>query len=306
MAASTEAQIRAALADGPLVGSALQEATGLDAFPLWKASVTAPGLLMRRVGRRYLRFDRTVEGLARMSPSILREFLTYTVVGLADDKPAVEEAQARLAARIRVISRTKLRTATRVVDESIGSLVRAGTLDPESFCALVGGDIVYGMAHDVARRESSTGVLVEGSDLDVIVLVADEHAETAIPLLDEAIRARKWLYLRNPAFREEVDYVVKPLARLREQAAFASFTDMVACKVFEESELVYGSERLHAAGLRVLDEAFVPARLRELEFQAASLREDQESYLSAIDSEELPVPDVVKFYTDAERGEFEH
>ena len=226
--------------------------------------------------------------------------------GFAADPEPAEARTRELSVRTAVISRTKLRTTTRVVTEAFGPLVAAGTVDPDAFCALVAGDIVYGMSHDVARRETSTGTLIEGSDLDVIVLVADEAAATVIPLLDEAILARKWLYLRNPGFREEVDYVVKPLARLHEQAAFDSFTSMVACKVFDEAQWIFGSEQVFDAGRRVLAEAFVPERLRELEFQAMAHREDEHAYLLAIDSDVLPGSDQVKFYTHEERGEFEN
>ena len=98
-------------------------------------------------------------------------------------------------------------------------VLRDGRAPATSFCVLAAGDIVYGMAHDVPRRESSTQIVVDGSDLDVVVLLADDAPDGLAALLDEALLARKWLYLRNPAFREEVDYVVKPLARLRQQAA---------------------------------------------------------------------------------------
>ena len=52
-----------------------------DILELWR-DCHAPGLLLRRTGRRYLRLDSAVDGYARLSPSIRREFLTYTLVGL--------------------------------------------------------------------------------------------------------------------------------------------------------------------------------------------------------------------------------
>ena len=73
---------------GPLTGAEIHKALGGEMFALWKACMLSPRLAIRRVGRRYLRLDRRVDGYARLSPSILREFLTYTVVGLADDPAA--------------------------------------------------------------------------------------------------------------------------------------------------------------------------------------------------------------------------
>jgi hypothetical protein len=75
---------------GPVIGAELREALGDDGFGQWKMCMRSPRLATRRVGRRYLRLDRKVEGYARLSPSILREFLTYTVVGLAGDPGALD------------------------------------------------------------------------------------------------------------------------------------------------------------------------------------------------------------------------
>ncbi len=74
---------------GPLTGAELREALGDDGFGQWKACMRPRRLVVRRVGRRYLRMDRKVEGYARLSPSILREFLTYSVVGLPGDQAAL-------------------------------------------------------------------------------------------------------------------------------------------------------------------------------------------------------------------------
>jgi hypothetical protein len=60
----------------------LLDLADLEVFHLWKACRKHPHVVMRRVGRRYLRFDKQVEDYARLSPSIRREFLIYTVVGL--------------------------------------------------------------------------------------------------------------------------------------------------------------------------------------------------------------------------------
>ncbi|SMO48224.1 hypothetical protein [Propioniciclava tarda] len=291
---------------GPLTGAQLHEAVGGEIFALWKACTTADALLLKTVGRRYVRLDRTIEGFARLSPSILREFMTYTIVGLASDADAVDEAARRLQARITVISRNKHRLATRIVQEAFGPLVRAGRANLDAFCALVAGDIVYGMSHDVARRETSTQSVVEGSDLDIIVLVRDADAAALMPVLDEALLGRKWLYLRNPAFREEVDYVIKPMARLADQASFDSFTTMVACKVFDEAELIYGSAAVYEEGLALLRDNDVPGRLRALEALATTNREARRQRLLALPDDRLPGPEEVTFYTNEEAAEFEH
>ena len=78
-------------AAGPLTGIELRDRLrGEGPLALWQACRTSPALETRTLGRRYLRLDRQVEGYARLSPSILREFLTYSVIGLAGDPGALE------------------------------------------------------------------------------------------------------------------------------------------------------------------------------------------------------------------------
>ena len=140
--------------------------------------------------------------------------------------------------------------------------------DTEHVAVLLAGDVVHGMAHDVARPESSTGGQVDGSDLDLVVLAADDAPPALVDALGTAIHQRKWLYLRNPMLREEVDYVVKPLARLAEHG--------------------------------------VPERLRALEGRAAEYRARREERLLAIEGDTLPPETRQQFWTDDEQAEFEH
>ena len=82
---------------GPLTGAELVAAGDFtDVLELWRAC-HAPGFALRRTGRRYLRLDYAVDGYARLSPSIRREFLTYTLVGLPDQTAA-------LAARYQLVT----------------------------------------------------------------------------------------------------------------------------------------------------------------------------------------------------------
>ena len=289
---------------GPLTGADLHAAVGGEVFGLWKACRNDDDFRLRRIGRRYLRLDRTVEGFARLSPSILREFLTYTVVGLPGQDEAIEAAATALEKRTVRISRLKRRTAERFTTEvmSIAGVPR----DSEHVCVLIAGDVVYGMSHDVARQESSTGGRVDGSDLDLVVLASDDAPESLVEALDEAIRQRKWLYLRNPMVREEVDYIVKRFSRLEEQVGFDTFPHQVACKVFDEAEFLVGNRALHEAGRRLLAERGVLDRLREMEQRAAERRVGYEEYLRGIEGDSLPPETKQQFYTDDEDAEFEH
>ena len=289
---------------GPRTGAEIREALGGEKFALWKACMLSPRLASRRVGRRYVRLDRRVEGYARLSPSILREFLTYSVVGLSDDPAAIDRRTEELQAHISDISRKKLELAKCLVTDVAGSF----TADAEAekrFCVMLAGDIVYEMAHDVDRPERSTGGMVHGSDLDIVVILSDAAPGELGTQLDDAIYRKKSQYLKNPAYREEIDYVVKGFSKLREQTEFDTFKRMVACKILDEAVLLYGSAGLFAAGKALLGERGVIDRLRAMELSACHAREQQERYLLATDEQVLRGEDLFLFYTDDESEEFE-
>ncbi|HHU38692.1 MAG TPA: hypothetical protein GXZ45_05370 [Propionibacterium sp.] len=289
---------------GPLTGAELHAAVGGEVFGLWKTCRNGDAFHLRRIGRRYLRLDRAVEGFARLSPSILREFLTYTVVGLPDQDAELDQAVRALERRTQRISRAKRRTAERFTAEVLS--IAGVPSDSEHVCVLIAGDVVYGMSHDVARRESSTGGQVDGSDLDLVVLAADDAPDEVVEALATAIHQRKWLYLRNPMLREEVDYIVKRFSRLAEQASFDTFPHQVACKVFDEAEFLAGNPALHEAGRRLLAERGVLDALRAMEERAAERRAWREEFLRGIEGEMLPPETKQQFYTDDEDAEFEH
>jgi len=269
----------------------------------------SPRLEVRTVATRYLRLDREVDGYARLSPSILREFLTYSVVGLAEHHDALERKAAAVAEHIRAISEAKLDLAAGVVagvaEGLAGAEVPGAGAPGPPFCILLAGDVVYDMAHDVPRPERSTGKMVRGSDLDLVVVVGDEAPEALLQELDEAIYRQKYRYLISPSAREEIDYVVKRFRRLREQAAFDTFKKMVACKILQESVLLHGDRTLFEAAKALLTEYAVDARLAALEADAVRHRRDAELSLLGSDRGILSEDARHLFYTTEESEEFE-
>jgi hypothetical protein len=290
---------------GPLTGAELRAVLGSDGFGQWKTCMLSDRLAVGRVGRRYLRLDKKVEGYARLSPSILREFLTYSVVGLAGDPAAQQAKTEELAARVKDITASKLRLAQRIMAE-VGSRVLAGAgRREERFCVLLAGDIVYEMAHDAPRPERSTGRMVRGSDLDLVVIMDDEAPEELARALDDAIYQQKYRHLINPSVREEIDYTVKPFERLREQAAFDTFKNMLPCKIVDEAVLLYGSETLYRAAKDLLVERHITERLAAMEEIAAAEREQAEKHLLSRDEASLSGDDLYLFYTSEESEEFD-
>jgi len=101
----------------------------------------------------------------------------------------------------------------------------------DRICFIIAGDIVYEMAHAVPRPEISTGIMVRGSDLDIIAIAEDDVPPEALQALDAAILRRKHLLLVQPNYQEEIDYLVKNIAKVRAQLMFDSFQHMIAGKI---------------------------------------------------------------------------
>lgn len=290
---------------GPLTGAEMRASLGEDGFGQWKACMRSERIEVRRVGRRYLRLDQKVEGYARLSPSILREFLTYSVVGLRDDQAALAARTEELAVRIKEISAGKLKLAQRIIGE-IGARVLEGENEREErFCVLMAGDIVYEMAHDAPRPERSTGRMVRGSDLDLVVIMRDDTQPGLAEQLDEAIYQCKHRHLTHPTYREEIDYVIKPFGRMVEQVAFDGFKSMVSCKILDEAVLLYGSSELYDAAKALLVERGVAPRLAEMEEAATRARQQAEQRLLSGHEEGLADAELYLFYTSEESEEFE-
>jgi len=257
--------------DGPQTGAELVEQTRMEPLALWRACRGCAGIQFEIIGRRFLRLDRAVEGYARLSPSIRREFLTYTLLGLRSRSGLVAERAAQLRQEIARISRFKLdlarETMTSVVSElAEGQAIMAGA------CFVIAGDVTYGMSHAVPRPEASTGKMVRGSDLDIIVIGSDELREGALEALDAAVYHRKHYLLVHPDYREEIDYVIKRMARVREQLAFDTFKSMVACKIMYEGRYLCGSEGVFRTVKDLVEEHDIPGQIARLEAQAVETR----------------------------------
>ena len=263
---------------GPLTGAELSAAGDFaDVLELWRAC-HAPGLVLRRTGRRYLRLDVAVAGFARLSPSIRREFLTYTLVGLENQQAALAARAAALEANAAAISREKIDLARESICMAMAELPdEARLLRDAAF--LIAGDVTYQMAHRVPRPEKSSGRMVRGSDLDVIVVVSDDLPDTERRTLDEAIYRQKHYLLTHPDVQEEIDYVLKPLAKVRQQLACDRFEHMVACKILCECRLLYGSPFLYDEILKLVDDSGARAKLAALQTAAENERAEAERIL---------------------------
>ena len=287
---------------GPLTGAELLEKTGLEALELWRECAQTPRLASRVVGQRYMRLDRAVEGYARLSPSIRREFLTYTLLDLTEQRERLSERADRLAAEIVRISEAKRRLAREAITSGVAGMAERDAV-AERACFILAGDITYNMAHRVSRPEHSTGKMVRGSDLDIVIVTEDDLPAATVAALDEVIYKKKYFLLVSPSYREEIDYLIKDLAAVRRQVAFDTFERMVACKILTEGELLYGSPRVFETVKTMLKENGIPERLNSLESDAARNRLDGEQALREIGCAKTGADCLKLFYTTEEGDE---
>ena len=287
---------------GPRTGAELLEQTRMEPLPLWRLCRGCTDIHFELIGRRFLRLDRAVEGYARLSPSVRREFLTYTVLGLASQQSAVTARAKQLKAEIEQISRIKSNLAR----ESMASIVSELRM-PEALTAnvvfIIAGDITYGMSHAVPRPETSTGTMVRGSDLDIIVVATDGFPEEALKELDEAIYRKKHYLLVHPDHREEIDYVVKRLAKVREQLRFDTFEHMVASKILHEGQMLCGGAKVFDAIKGLVGEYGVPEKLSVMEAQAEEDRRVAEAHLLDSSADTRTGEHFNLFYTREEGDE---
>lgn len=291
-------------ARGPLTGAELLEAMDRDVLLVWRSCMLSDGLSIQTIGPRYLRLDRRIEGFARLSPSILREFLTYSVVGVIGDPGASVQRASEIRRHIEQVTRSKSQLAYEIVSAAMERFDLSGPAR-EQVAVMIAGDIVYNMAHDVPRPERSTGRLVRGSDMDIVVVVDDRFPKEMMTGLDNTIYQEKQRILMTPHLREEIDYIVKDMGRVREQVRFDTFRRMVACKILQEGTLLYGSETLFCAIKGMLKEARVTERLAALEDRARVFRETAERDLLYKDTEEIREDFRDLFYPTEESEEFE-
>ena len=289
---------------GPCTGLEIKKEIDIDSLLIWRACKTSGKLQVRTLGKRYLRLDRRVNGFARLSPSILREFFTYSVVGLTRDPDLLEKRCTEVIDRIHEISRFKFELARRMVSEIMEEF-EDGLSKNHQICFIIAGDIVYHMAHDVPRPERSTGRLVKGSDIDLVAVVDDTLPDTSIKRLDELIYQKKYRMLINPAVNEEVDYKIKKLGLIRDQARFDEFKHMVAMKILQEGLLVFGSEDLYRSVKTIIQEKGLTEKLDELERLANLFRNKAEKSILNNRMDKKKIKELYLFYSAEEFEEFE-
>lgn len=288
--------------EGPMTGAELVARTRADPLELWRVCRGTDQIVVRTVGRRYLRLDRAVAGYARLSPSIRREFLTYAVIGTPSQAAQLAARGELLLTQAAQISRMKTATAREAMASVFSDLAMPPPL-AEQVTVLIAGDVCYDMAHTVPRPESSTDSMVRGSDLDVIVVAADDFPQDLLNALDQAIYRKKHYMLTQPTYREEIDYIVKRLDKVRVQLGCDTFEHCVAAKILEEGQYLGGSRAVFDEVKALVSQFQVPERVASWQAQAVRDREVAERHLLASSDDIRTGEHFNLFYTREEGDE---
>ena len=286
---------------GPLRGKEMLGNIGSDALLIWRVCNTSSDIILKIIGNKYLRLDRRIDGYARLSPSIMREFLTYTIIGLKTDYLKFNKKAEELEHSILNISKNKLELSKAIISKIVNLQHNSSEIKSKAVFIL-SGDIVYNMAHAEPRPEPSTGEMVRGSDLDIII-ITDGLDSGIIKKLDNSIYEEKYYLLKNPAYREEIDYIIKDFQRVEEQLNFDTFEHMVASKILYEGIFLFGSYDLFNKVKDMLAKQKITEKLKKLEETAFSKRKDAWLYL--LNNESTPDQEKYKnlFYTKEETEE---
>ncbi len=264
-------------AEGPLSGGALANKLGVlyeqrDAVTyLWALCTSSERIHTKRIFERYLRINKR-NGELYLSPSIPREFSEFAIVSLS--KSEAEEASKKLKAHHEEVSKQKKSIAKTAIGNAVNNLRHFGV--EEYSCFLLGGDVAYGMASD-APREASNGELVQGSDIDIIILNSGIESDL-IEKLDNAMLLQKIMLLRQP-YQQEIDYKIKGFDMVKDQSAMDTPVKAVACKIIAESDFLYGNRKLHDKAMELLEQRGAIEKLNELKDCASVLRQEYEKRL---------------------------
>jgi len=252
-------------ADGSVSGASVCAALGEKYFDIWQTCINSQVLINIDFAQYYLRIDAKIPGYARLSPSILRDFLTYNRISTLDNAKVAIQDSERKRQYHREVSQQKRETAARFILEA---------LDPEILQrtgVMIAGDVCRDMAHEVERPERSTGEMVRGSDIDLIFIIEtdDQGLKSEI---ENRLLPLKSVYLRHPSLREEIDFIVNSLPHYQDVSKFETPSQMISCKAALEGQYIAGNRNLVAKMRGVLANTEAACKILEMSEIAFSER----------------------------------
>lgn len=234
-----EAKIKDILREcGPLTGSQLSEKLPqFTTIALWRQCYGSASIRVSNCARYYLRYDITRDNQLRLSPSILRDFLTFSLVYLTDHMVKIVEAGTLLANQFRTFSLQKLnwaREALLQLDDDLQQVLY-------DYCVVfLSGDISYYLAHQTKRKHPQLGVEINGSDIDIVIVTNRAAPPDKIARVESQLLTTKKIFLTTPHIGEELDFIVKPIDIMLEQSRYGDIHQKIASKILYESYFLMG------------------------------------------------------------------
>lgn len=224
--------------EGPQTGLELVEKLPNSSdIAIWRACYGSADIRVSNCARYYLRYDILRGNQLRLSPSILRDFLTFSLVHTTDQMVDMVEGATMLANRFRTVSLEKLswaRNALLQLDDDLQQVIY------DHCVVFLSGDIAYFLAHQTKRIHSQLGVEINGSDIDIVIVTNRGAPKDKIAQIESQLLTTKKAYLITPNIQEELDFIVKPIETMLEQLAYGDIHQKIASKILYESYFLMG------------------------------------------------------------------
>ena len=288
--------------NGPQIGKELAAALpDVPVLALWQACYRSDTFRVSHFASYYLRYDITRDDQVRLSPSILRDFMSFTLFGLPGQRDQMIERQGTLANMHREISREKISVAQQVMKHlfvSLGREVRS------QLCAFIAGDLAYFLAHNEPREHAASGEMVKGSDIDIVIILSESLPDEIKTRIDSEMMALKSMYLRHPQYRHEIDFICKRKSTMERQFQYTDIHDKIASKIAYESMFLGGSLTLYMEVRDAMNRTGVD-RLIEQDFDhALKDRKNAMRTLLNVPGDTVDAETRSLFYFSQERVEF--
>lgn len=291
-------------AGGPVTGAQLTEKLPhISDIAIWRACYGSGHIRVSNCARYYLRYDILRGNQLRLSPSILRDFLTFSLVYLNDQVVEIVEASTRLANRFRSVSLEKLswaREALLKLDDNLQQVIN------DHCVVFLSGDIAYYLAHQTKRTHSQLGVEINGSDIDIVIVTNRGAPPDLVAQIESQLLTTKKIYLTTPGIGEELDFIVKPIETMLGQLAYGDIHQKIASKILYESYFLMGRVDIYQTLIQHLKLSGTWNRI-ESDFETAlGQRKDTIAKILALDPDASTEDEEVAslFFASKERLEF--
>ena len=293
-------------AKGPLTGSQLAEALNdTPRIQIWKTCMGGGQFQTFNCARYYLRYDITREDQIRLSPSVLRDFLSFTLVYLPGQRAQAVEQAAKLANKHRLISLRKLKFARNTLLALSPDIQKALS---DHACCFIAGDISYFLAHEEPRVNEQLGVTIKGSDIDIIIVHVNDLTQDIVKEAERQLLPYKFRAMKDPNVSQEIDFLFKPVQTMFSQFNYADIHQKIASKILYESFFLYGRLDLYENLLTELEFSGTVKRIEDDFDKALAGRQNTIAKILSIenlDPDDMD-PDVQSlFYFSQERLEFQ-